>query len=214
MLRLLKDEQKLIEFARDEFGESITRFLLAGLGEEGEVRRWVFVVTFTDEGDRELHRSVYVEADDLMPEIPTSLPCRREPLVLLALLRLLMRGRETSPATLFYSPREILDLLGWEDSAETRLAIEEAVGRYSFLSYRWEMSAEELSAEDLTFYRSRERLISGYGHDVESEPGEARADRVTHRVDFSPVFIEGLIDRSLFDISWDRVLSMEIEATD
>lgn len=211
MLRLSKDEQKLIEFARDEFGESIVQFLLAGLGEEEEAHRWAFVVAFTDESGTVQHRGVNVEADDLMPEIPTYLPRGREPLVMLALLRVLICDRTALQASLYYDQEEVLSFLGWEDTAEGRRAIDEAVERYSFLNYRWALSQEELDARGLSFYRSNERFVSGYGHGETSEPEEGRAEGVTRCVDFNAAFISDLMKRSLFGIDWYMVSRVERE---
>lgn len=157
MLELTKAERRLVESAQEEFGDFLTRLLLAGLGEEAEARRWSFFVTFTGEDGAALRRRLHVEADDLTPEIPTRLPRGREPLVLLALLRLLTRGRVTPPASLSYDPGEVLGLLGWDDVEESRRTVEEAVERYFRISYRWELGAEELNAKDLTFHRSRGR---------------------------------------------------------
>lgn len=209
MLELKTAEREIVESAHSEFGEFIARFLLAGLGEEEEARRRSFVVTFTGDDGTALRRRLHVEADDLMPETPTFLPRQRDPLVLLALLRLLTRGRETRPASLLYDPTEVLSLLGWDDSEENRLEIEEAVERYFFLSYRWEMSAEELDTRDLAFHRSQERLISGYGHGEADGPGEGHAGHVVNRVDFSSAFVEELTGKSLFGVNWGRVRSVE-----
>lgn len=208
-MELSPPEQQLLVFSHERFGEPLSRFLLSGFPEEGEARSQVLVITFIGKAGSVIRRRVYVEADDLTPDIPTHLPHAREPLVLLALLRLLTSIAEISPATLFYDPTEVLGLLGWEDSAENQLAVEEAVERYSLLSYRWEMNAEELSAERLSFHRSRERFVSGYSH---GEPEEGYAGRGVNRVDFSLSFVEELLGRSLFGVDWDRVSNVDIES--
>lgn len=214
MLDLSTNEQALVDFARSEFGEFIAQFLLAGLGEQGEARRSSFVVEFTNDGGAVLCRNLYVEADDLAPEIQTCLPRRREPLVMLALLRLLMTDRNTSSASLYYRHEEVLSLLGWEDTAEHLRVIDETVERYSFLNYRWARSGEELNASDLSFHRSSERLVSGYGHEESGEPGdEDPGQDATRHVDFSAAFIEDLMMKSLFGVNWDKALSLERETT-
>lgn len=212
-MELSPPEQQLLDFSHERFGGPLSRFLLSGLGEEGEARSRVFVITFTGKAGSLIRRQVHVEADDLIPDIPTCLPRAREPLVLLALLRLLTSIAEIIPATLFYDPTEVLGLLGWENSAENRLAIEEVVERYSLLSYRWEMSAEELSAERLSFHRSKERFVSGYSHGEADEPDEGHRGCGVNRVDFSLSFVEELLGRSLFGVDWDRVINVEIAAT-
>lgn len=210
-LRLSRPERRLLKYAHDTFGEPLSRFLLSGLGEEGEARRWLFVITFTGEGGDVLRRRLYVEADELAPEIMTSLPRGREPLVILALLRLRVRGHKPPPASLFYDQEEVLKLLGWEDTAESRLRIDEAIDRYTYLAYRWALSRKELSARNLSFYRSRERFVSGYGyHDVEEEEG--RMKRVSNRVDFNAAFLKELMNRSLFQVDWNGIQSLSIKS--
>jgi hypothetical protein len=206
-VRLSGPERSLLQFSQDTFGEHLTRFLLSGLGKEDEARRWLFIIRFTDEEGTTLRRRLYVEADDV-PEVVTSLPRRHEPLVMLALLRLLTRDRRAVPASLFYEQEKVLKLLGWEDTVESRLVIDEAVDRYSYLTYRWALSRKELAAGNLLFYRSRERFVSGYGHsDAEDEDGHVK--RVINRVDFSTPFVEGLVGRSLFGLNWDNAKSIK-----
>jgi hypothetical protein len=209
MLELTTAERALVESARDEFGGPLTRFILTGLGEEGESRRRSFIVTFINDDGAAQRRRLHVEADDLMPETPTCLPRRREPLVLLALLRLLTRGRGTTQASLSYDPGEALSLLGWDDNEGSRLAVEEAVERYFFLSYGWELGVDELRAKGLTLHRSRERIISAYSHGV---AGEERVGCGVNVVDFGPAFIEELTGMSLFGVKWDAVHNVEVEA--
>jgi hypothetical protein len=211
-MELSPPEQQLLDFSRERFGGPLSRFLLSGLSEEREARSRVFVITFIGNTGSLVCRRVQVEADDLAPDIPTYLPHAREPLVMLALLRLLTSIAEIIPVTLFYEPTEVLGLLGWENSAENRLAVEEVVERYSLLSYRWEMSAEELSAERLSFHRSRERFVSGYSHGEADELEEGHGRRRVNRVDFSLSFVEELLGRLLFGVEWDRVSNVEIAA--
>ena len=78
-------ERLLLKFALDNFGEALSQLLLAGLGEEEEVRNWLFTITFADKQDVVRHREIRVEADD-HPDVATLLPRQREPLVILALL--------------------------------------------------------------------------------------------------------------------------------
>jgi hypothetical protein len=85
MLELSTTEQRLIEFAREEFSEFLTRFLLAGLGEESTGRKWKININYAGEG-KSLKRQVQALSHE--PEDGTALlPRRRNPLVLLALLR-------------------------------------------------------------------------------------------------------------------------------
>jgi hypothetical protein len=208
-VRLSGPERSLLQFAQDRFGEHLTRFLLSGLGEGHVARCRLFIISFADGDGGLVSRRLHVEADDLTPEITTSLPCGRDPLVLLALLRLLTRAQGKPPASLFYNSREVLSLLGWADSAATRLAVDEAVDRYSCVSYWWTLSKKETAGRKLSFYRSRERFVVGYGL-LDAEEEGTRMERVSNRVDFSAAFIDGLERRTLFGVIWDNVLTLKV----
>jgi hypothetical protein len=201
-LTLLAGEKMLLGFALDIFGESLSQLLLAGLDEETETRSWLFTVTFEDERGMARRREIKLEADD-RPDVVTLLPRQREPLVILALLRLLIEDRQRSSSTLSYQQEKVLQLLGWEDTVAARSAIDEAVERYARLSYKWELSGEELVERNLAFYDAEGRFVSGYGHDNAEEDGEFK--RVANAVDFSSVFVEGLMRGTLFNVDWNRV---------
>jgi hypothetical protein len=127
---------------------------------------------------------------------------------MLALLRRLTREHATPKGSLFYEVEEVLSLVGWEDSAETRLAVEGAIDRYSCVTYRSALSRKEKTASNLSFHRSRERFISGYRL-LDSEEEGGRMRRVSNRVDFSAAFIDGLERRTLFDVVWDNILLLK-----
>jgi hypothetical protein len=202
-VRLSGPERSLIQFAQDRFGERLTRFLLSGLGDEAGTRRRLFIISFADGNGEVVRRRLYAEADDLTSETYSYLPCGRDPLLMLALLRRLTREHATPRASLFYEVEEVLSLVGWEDSAETRLAVDGAIDRYSCVTYRWALSRKETMASKLSFHRSRERFISGYRL-LDSEEG-GRMRRVSNRVDFSAAFIDDLEHRTLFNVAWDNV---------
>lgn len=207
---LLSDsEHQLLEFALDLFGESLSRVLLSGIGEETEAQVWLFTVSFAHGQSAARDREIRVEPDDILGE-PRILPGRREPLVILALLRLLIEDHKISTYTLSYSQEHVLNLLGWEDAAASRSAIDRAVKRYASLSYSWGLSRDELAERKLTFYDAQGRFISGYGHYSAEEDGEYK--RVANNVDFSSVFVEGLTSRTGFGIDWNRVIEITREA--
>lgn len=197
----------MLKFALEKFGERLSQFLLSGLGEEEQARTWLFTVTFTDNGGVSRRRDLRVEADDL-PDVVTLLPQRREPLVMLALICLLM-GSQPVSSSLFYDQRAVLELLGWDDSPTSRLSIDEAVGRYVDMSYRWSLSADEQAEQHLSRYSGWARFVTGYGYrDVEEEAG-GQIQRVANRVDFAVEFINELMSRSLFGLDWNTVVSLE-----
>jgi len=205
-LHLSGPERLLLEFALDRFGEPLTRFLLSGLGEDSVVPEWIFTVTFSDGQGVRYSREVRVRADD-RPDIVPRVPRHREPLVVLALLWLLLVNPKLSSFTLTYDYEEALGVLGWEDTQESRLRIDEAVKRYSALYYQWTLDNKELAAKGLSFYDELTRFISGYGYQSLEEEGERK--RVSGYVSFAEEFVRELLRRSLFGINWDSVTSVQ-----
>jgi hypothetical protein len=198
-------ERLLLKFALDTFGEPLSQFLISGLGEEEGGRIWLFTVAFTDHRDTICRRDLRVEADEL-PDVVTLLPRRREPLVMLALLRLLM-SRKPFSSSMFYDQEEVLGLLEWKDTFDSRLSIDETVERYADISYRWALSGKELAEKNLSRCQGCSRFVSGYGYRDAEEEGDVRRSRVTNRVNFAAEFISELTNRSLFGVDWNNVSS-------
>jgi hypothetical protein len=203
-LRLSGNERRLLEFALKSFGEPLSEFLLAGVGEEIAGRKWCFSITFTAEQSADRSRELSVEAEE-HPKRVTHLPRRREPLVLLALLRVLLERGNISSANLSYKA-EVLGLLGWEDNDEARLTIDATVMRYAGLTYSWALSDDELLARGLTFYHGTSGMISS--HSYEDVEAGGVVSRVANDVTFATSFAEELMRRTLFDVDWDRVRSV------
>lgn len=200
--RLSGSERRLLEFALDLFDEHLSRFLLSGTGEETKAQVWLFTVSFVNTQGVTLRREIRVEPDDI-PDEPRVLPGRREPLVLLALLRLLIEAPMPSFSTMSYSQEQVLYLLGWDDDEASRSAIDEAVTRYARLSYSWRLSGDELAEKKLSFYEAQSRFVSGYGYYNAEEDGEYK--RLANNIEFSSVFVEGLTKRTAFGVDWSRV---------
>lgn len=200
-MNLSAPEQRLVDFAREQFGEQLSQFLLAGLGVENEGQRWHFAITYTGSDGAELLRQVEVITYE--PLDGTSyLPRGRNPLVLIALLHLLINGSQGSLNTLRYEQADMLSLLGWKNTQEARREIDEAVARYFKLTYQWKMNDSELAAAKLDFYTTDETMLSEYTS-IDTEDGKSA------RVVFNEHFIEHLLGRSLFGIDWKAVKSME-----
>jgi hypothetical protein len=204
---LSRHERRLLKFAKDAFGEALGSFLLSGLGEEGEARAWLFSVTFEDDRGASRVREVRVEAADL-PDAATSLPRRKEPLVLMALLRLPLADGSPPPSRLSYRREEVLRLLGWDETAESLRAVDAVVGRYADLGYRWALSAEELAERNLTTFRGWASLVTGCGFRDLEGGGDGVAKRESNHVEFSSEFIRELTGRSVLGVKWDRVREM------
>lgn len=202
-------EQQLLDFAVGEFGEPLSQFLLTGLGEEPVDRRWRFTITYINDGDVRLERQVEVLTFE--PEDGSScLPRKRDPLMLLALLQLLLHKGQGSKFDLLYSLEDVLRLLGWDDTGETRQEIDEAINRYFLLMYMWELNRSELSRRKLSFYKVNERPVTEY-RTVDREVGEeGLMKRVYNQVKFNEFFINGLLRRNLFGIEWNQVSSLNL----
>lgn len=207
-LWLTGPERRLVKFAVDTFGAPLASFLLAGLGEEGgEVRAWTFSVTFEDVQGVSRHREIRVEAPDL-PGVLITLPAEKEPLVLMALLRLLLAKRGAPPSRLTYRREEVLRLLGRGETDEVLRAVDAAVERYADLGYRWALSPDELAERNLARFRGWASFVTGCGHRDVEDAGGGPVKHESSYVQFSEEFVRELISRSVFDVKWDSVREM------
>jgi hypothetical protein len=196
-------ERRLLKFAITTFGAPLSSFLLAGLGEEEIARSWLFSVTFEDDGGVPRRRVIRVEADE-RPDIDTFLPGRKEPLVLMAFLWVLMRERRSPVTQLSYGREEVLRVLGWDETPELLGVVDETVKRYVNLTYTWTLSAGEQSERKIYKYRGWTRFVTGCGY-VDYEDDDGVRKRESSYVSFSEEFIRELTRRSVFEVRWDRV---------
>lgn len=203
-----RQERRLLKFALDRFGEMLTRFLLAGFSEEKVAPRWAFAITFIGTDGTLQKRRLLIMTHE--PADGSSwLPRGRDPLVFIALLRLLLHKRRRADDTLVFQEAEVLKLLGWADTEECRDEIDEAVRRYSLLFYEWGMNSYELAGRTLDYHVVNERPLLGY-RTVSEETEEGRMERTYNSVEFSDQFIGGLLRRSLFGVAWDKVKSIKV----
>src|ERR1043165_1352883 len=113
-MKLSAQEKRLVNFARKEFGEELVEFLMAGSGEDVTAQRWHFTITYAGNGNSLLTQRVEVITYE--PEDGSSyLPCRRDPLVLFALLHFLLLSSDVASNTLRYQRGDLLSLLGRKD---------------------------------------------------------------------------------------------------
>jgi hypothetical protein len=199
-MNLSAPEQRLVDFAHEQFGEHLSQFLLADLGEEVVGQRVRFIITYASSENALLKR--HVEVITYEPTDGSSnLPRGRNPLVLIALLHLLMNGSQGSLNTLRYEQDEVLSLLGWKNTRKARREVDEAVERYFKLTYQWKMNKSELANAKLNFFTANEAMLSEYTS-IDTENGKSE------RVVFNEYFIEQLFSRSLFDVDWNNVRSI------
>lgn len=199
-MKLSPHEQQVIAFASEQFGQPLAQFLLAGLGEQEVGQRWHFAITYVDGEGTRLKRRVQVISHE--PEDGSScLPRGRDPLIFLALIQLFIRNTQAANYELVYDQEDVLNLLGWDDTEETQLEVNEAIKRYFLMTFKWRMNRTELARKNLSSYTALERPISECGT---FEEGEGPSRRTSGRVIFSETFIEQLKRRRLFDIDWNN----------
>jgi hypothetical protein len=199
-MKLTSPEQRLLDFAREQFGEHLRQFLLAGLGEENLGQRGHFIITYNGDENAVLKR--HVEFITYEPANGSSfLPRGRHPLILIALLYLLVNGNQGSPNTLRYELTDVLSLLGWKNTKKARREIDEAEGRYFKLTYQWKMNDNELVEAKLNSFTANEAMLSEY-ESIDTDDGKST------RLVFNDYFIEQLLSRSLFGIDWNNIRSV------
>jgi hypothetical protein len=137
------------------------------------------------------------------------LPRQRDPLVLLALLRLLVNGARVSSYELSYGYQDVLKLLGWGNTEQARDEIDEAVRRYTLLTLEWKMSRAELSRASLSYYMASQKIISESYRRKEVAQGSGTV-RVLNRIIFNLNFIERLLSHALFGLDWRTVRSLKM----
>lgn len=203
-MELSAREQQLLDFAIGEFGEPLTQFLLAGLGEDKVRPRWRFTITYLNNEGIRIKRTVKVISHE--PEDGSSrLPRGRDPLVLLALIRMLTTAGQPSDYRMRYELEDVLNILGWADNGMNRRKIDEALRRYSQMMFSWKMCRAELALDNLSHHSAMQSLISEYGTSDREECG--RVTRVFNEVFFNSNFIEALRRRRLCDVNWNTQLA-------
>jgi hypothetical protein len=200
MARPSKAEQKLIDFSREAFGEYLSALLLSGYGDDHALSSQDYAVELAEgETDTQLQLMFVAEGPST---IQPSLPRRKEPLVLLALLRMLMKRGADLTDRLSYRHKEVLKLLGWGDTTKDEGTLTEAVTKYFHVFYQLNVSHEQSGSEgsDSTY---KLRIISSYTFNSGdgSKAGKAAPDSIT----FCRDFVEHLCKRKLLGIDWERV---------
>jgi hypothetical protein len=192
-------EQSLISYMLEAFGPLAT-LLLTGY-RESEIQQSRSFTVLTDNFGVKTKHFITLHTGD-----SAGLPCRREPLVLLALLKLLLIGDERSAIPL---PTDAVSrLLGWEKSEDTDDAISTAIRKYFNVSY--------IRTDDIayTFPERSERLIGMYhlirycefGTDSYGKDTEHRFAGVA--VEFTDTVVREILERRLFRINWPAAVSL------
>lgn len=193
----------LLTHMGEEFGEHLCSLLLAGYEEDRRVRCRRIIITLSDSHTVTRQRYLKVAATN-----NSFLPYKEEPLVLLALLRLLFQNTNRNTRRVSFTHESILNLLGWPDFIGTRTIIDQAVARYFNLYFQPIMTLDELIGQSPIVFTHRECLLSEYGFVEEA----SRCNRVKHKVygevAFNLPLIEQMRRKSLFGIDWGTVQSI------
>jgi hypothetical protein len=184
---------------QEAFGP-LASLLLTGYRESEIKQSRAFTILTNNSGVKTRH-SITLRAGD-----STGLPYRREPLVLLALLKLSLIGDQCSALP---SPTDSVSrLLGWEKSEETDHAISTAIRKYFNVCY--------IRTDDFayTFPERSERLIGMYhlirhcefGTNTLGGESEDRFEGIA--VGFSDNVVKEVLERRLFRINWPATISL------
>ena len=168
---------ELVNFVYEAFGTQCAALLMVGFGEEPVQAGEKFYVQEVGEGG-EQHWEIEVVAN--------ALPCRSEPLVLAALLRMLLQ-REALPYLLEFRMSELLEVLLRAGLTLTRESVDRIIAKYVSLFYDKRPRRGDES-EGGGMYS----LVVGYVRGSVKEAGAVDQTQVSNSVQFDQSFVGGL----------------------
>jgi hypothetical protein len=196
--------QRLISFINEEFGEQLAALLLGDYGSRQRRLSQIFLL-YLSGGEQELPLKVEIITDHKW-----GLTCGREPLVIMALLKLLFLRKELLTGRASYSYQEVLHLLGWRDTKQSQDDIRDSIDINFIQSFN--LSAEGDDTRTPLFYRRRQHMMTGYEffdeRDESDQPSEVGHHRADFQIDFNLDFILSLRERKLLGIDWNLVTSV------
>jgi hypothetical protein len=148
-------EKELLDFSRRVLGDNLSVLLLSGLGEPHHPRRRYTATSIREHGPGLTYQF------EAVAESKKGLPGGRDPVVMAALLHLLWtggRGRDE----VVYTDGELLGILSWPYTQESRLAVNLAIERYYNSAYH-RTSREPLGPDGGEMVSSQvQKLVTGY----------------------------------------------------
>lgn len=176
-------EHDLLDTARRVLGVNLSEFLLCGLGEPRQPRRLYTAQSIRTHGPG-LTFQLEVASDS-----GEGLSGGHDPLVMAALLHLLWTG-ERGRNEVVFRDEELLGILSWHDTPESRRSISEAVERYYCTAYL-RTSTEPMGAGGGERRTSQvQKLVPGYETTVELLSGPPKETRKSTVVQFMPKLLE------------------------
>ncbi|HJP93505.1 MAG TPA: hypothetical protein VJ875_16215 [Pyrinomonadaceae bacterium] len=196
-------ESRLINEAKEFLGSHLVSFLMAGYDDLDIVyARWFEVLT--QRHDLKTRKLIKISTGD-----SCGLPHGEEPLVLLALLKLLNSNSDLVEGSKVISPtEEVCSVLGWQISDHTSAIINRAIRKYYRASY---MVAHDnkYSFGDMSGYSvDISRLIVAYAFNNEFGIEEPLAAIGFIQVEFNESLVAELRDASLLGMDWRYVTSL------
>jgi hypothetical protein len=196
-----EQEMRLVSYTQERYGEMLSLFLLAGLGEEGRAGTRHFTVCEVDWDGNIIRRrlALFPDSEESM------LPHGRDPLVFAAILKLLRERGKVNRVR--FKLADLTAALGWSDMADSAEAVTGAIGRY----YGATLAAlpprgEHYTGESPPSGRGSRILIE---RETQVTEGEG-AGRSYFEVGFHLEFSLWLRHRILLGLDWKRVIAVEI----
>jgi hypothetical protein len=176
-------EHDLLDIARRVLGDNLYKFLLSGLGGPHDRRRRYTVRSIREQGAGLVYQ---LEA---VSESEKGLPGGRDPVVMAALLHLLWTGERGRDEVVFRD-EELLRLLSWPDTRESRLAVKAAVERYYDAAYH--RTSRESLGQGMGEWVSAQvqKLVPSYETTEEWEVGTPRGKRKSTILHFTTKLVE------------------------
>lgn len=176
-------EEDLLDFAQQVLGGNLYTLLLSDLDAQHCPRR-----RFTAQSIRE-HGPGLTYQLEVVSESGEGVPSGRDPVVMAALLHLLWT-RERGRDEVVFRDEELLGLLSWPDTRQSRLAVETAVERYYNTSYH-RTSRESLGEGRGERVSSQvQKLVTGYDTTLELREGPPKEIRKSTVLYFTTKLVE------------------------
>jgi hypothetical protein len=202
---LTEAERGLLDTARRVLGGNLCELLLSGLGESHHPCRRYAAKSVRGRGPGRAYR---LEA---VAEGGEGLPGGREPLVMAALLHLMWTGGKGRDEVIFRD-EELLEVLNWPDTLESRGVIESAVERYYGAAFRRTSreSLEEGRGERVT--SQVQKLVTGYDTTVELRDGPPKEVRRSTIIYFTTHLIEEVTGegKHFLGIDFERLEGLQL----
>jgi hypothetical protein len=196
-----EQERRLVASTQDAYGDMLSLFLLAGLGEEGRAGARHFTVCEMDWDGNIIRRRLILSPDSE----ESLLPHGRDPLVLAVILKLLRERRQANRVG--FRLAELMATLGWSDLSASGKVVADAIGRYyatTLASLR--PSGESYPGESGASGRGGRILIE---HETQVTEGESLG-RTHFAVALHPDLALWLGHRILLGIDWKRVVAISL----